>query len=128
MQRFTGRLLVVCFALAMLARLARIFVPHHPSPSTSKAHAVADDTFVSGEVVAHARFADEFVLRTRDHADTRVRIEPRQTRISLGSAEVRGDSVQVGDHATVGFSPGSAGLDPRPAHTIRLARAPAPAP
>jgi len=125
-QRFTGRILVVCFALAMLARLARIFVPLHPAPSARVPAAADGDTFLSGEVVAHARFADDFVLRTRDRTDTHVRIEPRATRITLGSAEVRGDSVQVGDHATVGFAPASAGLDPRPAHTIRLARAPSP--
>lgn len=132
MKRLTGRIFVVLFALAMLARLVRILVPAHhgAGPHPSSPPAVHEDAFLSGEVVEHRQFSDEFVLRASNpgaHGDTRVRIDPSQTRVRLGATDVTGDVVQVGDHATVAFAAPSSEPDaPRLAKTVRLARAPSP--
>lgn len=131
-KKIGGRIFMVLFVLAMVARLVRIFAPgghaHAADHHAAEAHASAQhaDAYLTGEVIEHRRFSDELVVQAStpgSRGAVRVRIDPAVTQVRLGSTDVSGDVVQVGDHATVRFASPDTGADgARVAQTIRLAR------
>ncbi len=126
MRKIGGRVFMVLFVLAMAARLVRIFAPGGHAHAATPPPIHHAEAYLTGEVIEHQKFSDELVVRASNpgaHGTVRVRIDPVHTQVRLGSTDVTGDVVQVGDHATVRFAgPDDDSGGARLAQTIRLAR------